>query len=143
MCTLYSGLPDCCCGRGQGEKGGRHLGVRGSEDGGGNPLVLDGVLEAMVLESVDLLVLGSGRNLLGRERKRVFRYQCLENSAVLKWMAMMCACASVSLSPHPLTPPTHTQPTWQYLWPLPTDRPEVTGSLCHVRVLPHSSCTCG
>ena len=50
-------------------------------------------------------------------------------------------------SPHPLTPPTHPThshpPTWQYLWPLPTDRPEVTGSLCHVRVLPHSSCTCG
>ena len=40
---------------------------------GGIPLVLDGVLEAMVLESVDLLVLGSGRS-LGREKKRAFHY---------------------------------------------------------------------
>ena len=44
---------------------------------GGIPLVLDGVLEAMVLESVHLLVLGSGRSLLGRERERVFHYQYL------------------------------------------------------------------
>ena len=36
---------------------------------GGIPLVLDGVLEAMVLESVHLLVIGSGRSLLGRERE--------------------------------------------------------------------------
>ena len=42
---------------------------------GGIPLVLDGVLEAMVLESVHLLVLGSGRSLLGRERERVLHYQ--------------------------------------------------------------------
>ena len=39
---------------------------------GGIPFVLDGVLEAMVLERVDLLVLGRGRSLLGRERERVF-----------------------------------------------------------------------
>ena len=38
---------------------------------GGIPLAFDGVHEAMVLESVDLLVLGSGRS-LGRERKSVF-----------------------------------------------------------------------
>ena len=37
MCTLYSGLPECCCGWGQGEKGGRHRGARVREDGGGNP----------------------------------------------------------------------------------------------------------
>ena len=42
---------------------------------GGIPLVLDGVLESMVLESVDLLVLGSGRSLLRRERERAFHYQ--------------------------------------------------------------------
>ena len=36
---------------------------------GGIPFVLDKVLEAMVLESVHLLVLGRGRSLLGRERK--------------------------------------------------------------------------
>ena len=42
---------------------------------GGIPLVLDGVLEAMVLESVHFLVLGSGRSLLGRERERVLHYQ--------------------------------------------------------------------
>ena len=51
---------------------------------GGIFLVHDRILEAMVLESVDLLVLGSGRSLLGRERGRVFHYQYLENSAVLK-----------------------------------------------------------
>ena len=37
---------------------------------GGIPLVLDKVLEAMVLESVHFLVLGSGWSLLGRERGR-------------------------------------------------------------------------
>ena len=37
---------------------------------GGIPLGLDGVLEAMVLESVHLLVIGSGRS-LGREEESV------------------------------------------------------------------------
>ena len=65
---------------------------------GGIPHVLDGVLEAMVLESVHLLVLGSGRNLLGRERERegVFHYQYFRKYVVLccSGMAMMCACVS-------------------------------------------------
>ena len=42
---------------------------------GGIPIVLDGVLEALVLESVHLLVLGRGRSLLRRERERVFHHQ--------------------------------------------------------------------
>ena len=42
---------------------------------GGIPLVLDGVLESMVLESVHLLVLGSGPSLLWRGRERVFHHQ--------------------------------------------------------------------
>ena len=50
---------------------------------GGIPLVLDGVLEAMVLESVHLLVIGSGRS-LGRERKRVFHYQYLGNMCTIQ-----------------------------------------------------------
>ena len=45
---------------------------------GGIPIVLDGVLEAMVLESVHLLVLGRGRSLLRRERERVFHHQYFE-----------------------------------------------------------------
>ena len=49
---------------------------------GGIPLVL-GVLEAMVLESVHLLVLGRGRSLLGRGRERVFHYQYLGISVLL------------------------------------------------------------
>ena len=51
---------------------------------GGIPLVLDGVLEAMVLESVHFLVLGSGWSLLGRERKRVFHYQYLGNMCTIQ-----------------------------------------------------------
>ena len=51
---------------------------------GGILLVLDGVLEAMVLESVDLLVLGSGRSLLGRERNRVFHYQYSGNMCTIQ-----------------------------------------------------------
>ena len=59
------------------------------------PLVLDRALEAMVLENVDLLVLGSGRSLLGRERERVFHYQHFGKYVLCcSGMAMMCACVS-------------------------------------------------
>ena len=51
---------------------------------GGIPIVHDRVLESMVLESVDLLVLGSGRSLLGRERERVFHYQYLGNTCTIQ-----------------------------------------------------------
>ena len=49
---------------------------------GGIPLVLDGVLEAMVLESVDLLVLGSGRSLLGERGG--------ECSTISIWKIVLC-----------------------------------------------------
>ena len=52
-------------------RGADFLEQEGERMEGGILLVLDGVLEAMVLESVDLLVLGSGRSLLGREGESV------------------------------------------------------------------------
>ena len=51
-------------------RGADFLEQEGERMEGGILLVLDGVLEAMVLESVDLLVLGSGQSLLGREGER-------------------------------------------------------------------------